>query len=101
MPMKRLGVEIIDSTFFSLSYTSVSGNQMTKHQPGMALIPFTSTVKFGYNDYGYNEFTPKNEQEMLPFSALYYINVHGYNELTVIANKYGWFRDVCYNRVRL
>jgi len=36
-----------------------------------------------------------------PKWSLYYLNAHSYNELTAVTNKYGWFRDVRYNRVWL
>ena len=44
---------------------------------------FAGTVKLGYNDHGYNEFTfITNEKNCAFWSQMttYYINFHGYNE---------------------
>ncbi len=65
-----------------------------------------SQNRLQYNDHGYIELTAiKNQRcfHLWPRAkwSLYYINVHFYNELTVIANKYGRSRDGRYNRVRL
>ncbi len=44
------------------------------------------TVKFGYDDSALNnKFT-----FVIPKWSRYYINVHGYNELLVIKNRFPW-----------
>ncbi len=48
------------------------------------------TVKLGYNDHGYNE--QKITDIVGPIWPLYYINVHDYNDLTVIGNRSIEFR---------
>jgi len=46
------------------------------------------TVKLGYNDYGYNKFTAITSKNCRHFWLFYYVNLHCYNGLRVIANIY-------------
>ena len=57
------------------------------------------TVKLGYNEF--MAITTKTGPFFGPKWSLGYINLHGYNEVTAITNKYGWSYDVRCNRVRL
>ncbi len=55
------------------------------------------SVKLGYNDHGFNEFTAVKKRNVSIFGPIWwfcYINAHGYNELTAITNKCGQSRDV-------
>jgi hypothetical protein len=65
---------------------------------------FSTTVKLGYNELGYNELpliTNKFFQFFQSQMHIIYINLPGYNEFPVITNKYGRSQAVRYNRVSL
>ncbi len=67
------------------------GTFFVPHNREFFRTEFEYTVKLGYNDHSYNEFTAitnKIYRYFGPILLLYYISFHGYNDVTVIANKY-------------
>ena len=64
------------------------------------------TLMYGYFKVSnkFFDFNGYNEDDIVHFFlgpklSFYYINLHGYNEVTAKTNKYGLSRDVRFNRV--
>ncbi len=54
-------------------------------------VTTTLVTKLGHNDHSYNEYrdiTSKVCKIIWSTKLLYYINLHGYNDVTVITNNY-------------